>query len=83
MVIEPWLTPFLRFVHAICELRIARRAWPKLDALATMNDLEKPTYEAWLGRPAEILNLLTERFVPEVSRMEWGKLLFVGRAPDR
>jgi len=82
VVVEPWLTPFLRFVHAVCDVRLARRAWPKLDALATMNELEKPTYEAWLRRPTEILALLTERFIPELVRTEWGKLLFVGRTPD-
>lgn len=81
VVVEPWLTPFLRFVHTVCEMRLARRAWPKLDALATMNELERPTYEAWLARPDEILKLLTERFTPEVLRTEWGKLLFVGRTP--
>lgn len=79
VVVEPWLTPFLQLVHAVCEIRLARRAWAKLDALATMNELERPTYEAWLGRPRQILPLLTERFVPELLRTEWGKLLFVGR----
>lgn len=79
VVVEPWLTPFLRFVHAVCELSTARRLWPKLDALATMNELERPTYEAWLGRPEEILSVLTGRFRPELMRREWGKLLFVGR----
>jgi len=79
VVVEPWLTPFLRFVHAVCELPTARRLWPKLDALATMNELERPTYEAWLGRPEEILSVLTGRFRPELMRREWGKLLFVGR----
>jgi len=79
-LVEPWLTPFLSFVHAVCNVRAARKLWPKLDALATMNELERPTYEAWLGRPEEIQSLLTDRFRPELIRKEWGKLLFVGRA---
>lgn len=80
VVVEPWLTPFLSFVHAVCEVRLARRAWPKLDALATMNEIERPTYMAWLERPGEILALLRERFVVELCRETWGKLHFVGRA---
>jgi len=81
VVVEPWLTPFLSFVHAMCEVRLARRLWPRLDALATMNQIEAPTYLAWLARPAEILALLRERFVPELCRETWGKLHFVGRVP--
>jgi len=80
VVVEPWLTPFLSFVHAVCEVRLARRAWPKLDALATMNEIERPTYMAWLERPREILALLRKHFVPELCRETWGKLHFVGRA---
>jgi len=80
VVVEPWLTPFLSFVHAVCEVRLARRAWPKLDALATMNEIERPTYMAWLERPGAILALLRERFVVELCRETWGKLHFVGRA---
>lgn len=80
VVVEPWLTPFLSFVHAVCDVRAARKLWPKLDALATMNELEATTYLAWLARPAEILALLESRFRAELLRKEWGKLLFVGRA---
>ena len=79
VVVEPWLTPFLSFVHAVCEVRLARRLWPRLDALATMNEIEWPTYMAWLERPREILALLRERFVPELCQERWGKLYFVGR----
>ena len=79
VVVEPWLTPFLSFVHAVCEVRLARRMWAKLDALATMNEIERPTYIAWLERPQEILARLRERFVPELCRETWGKLQFVGR----
>jgi SAM-dependent methyltransferase len=79
VAVEPWLTAFLSFVHAVCEIRLARRLWPKLDALATMNELERPTYEQWLTRPHEIRQLLTETFTPELVRTAWGKLLFVGR----
>jgi len=83
VVVEPWLTPFLRFVHAVCEVRAARSLWPKLDALATMNEIERPTYQAWLARPGEVLSLLTARFTPELVRPAWGKLLFVGqRSPQ-
>jgi ubiquinone/menaquinone biosynthesis C-methylase UbiE len=80
VVVEPWLTPFLSFVHAVCEMRTARRLWSRLDALATMNELEATTYLAWLARPAEIRALLEAQFRAQLIRKEWGKLLFVGRA---
>jgi hypothetical protein len=67
-------------IQTVCEIRLARRLWPKLDALATMNELERPTYEQWLTRPHEIRQMLIETFTPELVRTAWGKLLFVGRA---
>jgi ubiquinone/menaquinone biosynthesis C-methylase UbiE len=79
VAVEPWLTPFLSLVHAVCEIHLARRLWPRLDALATMNELERPTYEQWLTRPREIRQLLVETFTPDLVRTAWGKLLFVGR----
>jgi ubiquinone/menaquinone biosynthesis C-methylase UbiE len=78
VAVEPWLTPFLRFVHAVCDIRLARNAWPKLDALATMNECERPTYEQWLSRPKEVSQLLGRFFEHTVLWTEWGKLFFVG-----
>jgi len=46
--VEPWLTPFLRFVHAVSENRLARRLSNKMDALAAMIQFERRTYEQWL-----------------------------------
>src|SRR5688500_2751943 len=43
--VEPWLTPFLSLVHTVCEMPVARRLSVKLDALATMIDHERQTYE--------------------------------------
>ena len=37
--------------------RLARRLSPKLDALATMIELERTTYEGWLASPREILGV--------------------------
>jgi ubiquinone/menaquinone biosynthesis C-methylase UbiE len=34
VVVEPWLTPFLSFVHAVCRNKIARRLIPKIDVFA-------------------------------------------------
>jgi ubiquinone/menaquinone biosynthesis C-methylase UbiE len=80
VTVEPWLTPFLSFVHAVCAVRPVRRVWGKLDALATMNDIERPTYEQWLGQPELVLRLLNQSFTSELQRTRWGKLMFVGRA---
>jgi len=79
VVVEPWLTPFLRAVHAIAGVRIACRVWPRLAALATMIRLEGTTYRRWLARPEWILVQLGKHFIPLRSEAHWGKLLFLGR----
>ncbi|HET6326978.1 MAG TPA: class I SAM-dependent methyltransferase [Planctomycetaceae bacterium] len=78
-IVEPWLTPFLRFVHAVSSSQTARRLWPKLDALASMNEREHVTYDAWLSQPQLIRRLLVEAFVPERQFERFGKLFFLGR----
>lgn len=82
VTVEPWLTPFLRIVHAACDRAILRRAWGKLDALAVMNEREKTTYDQWLSQPDAILPLLEEHFVPERKVVAWGKLMYVGRKAE-
>jgi len=78
VAVEPWLTPFLRFVHAM-SFSPARRVWGKLDALATMIEHERRTYEQWLARGPLVLDLLARHFDVEQQRTGWGKLTFVGR----
>ena len=77
--VEPWLTPFLRFVHLVTENMLARRLSVKLDALATMIDYERQTYENWLARPRQISQLAGRYFLPEHESFAWGKWNFVGR----
>jgi len=77
--VEPWLTPFLRAVHGVAQHSLARRMSVKLDALATMIENERQTYENWLGRPQEILQLARRYFQPEHESYAWGKWNFVGR----
>lgn len=79
VVVEPWLTPFLRAVHVISRNPEARRLSRRLDALQTMIEHEIVTYEQWLGQPDAILTLLHSHFSPEICRKQWGKLFFVGR----
>ena len=79
VVVEPWLTPFLRFVHAVCRNRIARGLSPKIEALATMIRHEQETYDQWLGQAPAILSLLDKYFRAEQRSIAWGKLSFVGR----
>jgi len=78
-IVEPWLTPFLRVVHSVSASRVMRRLWPKLDALASMNEREEVSYQAWLSQPQLIRRLLIESFVPERQFERFGKLFFVGR----
>jgi len=77
--VEPWLTPFLSLVHTICQNPVARRLSGKLDALATMIDHERQTYEQWLHQPQLVLDLLRKSFVPQRQFLSWGKLYFVGQ----
>ena len=78
--VEPWLTPFLRFVHGVVRNSAVRRLSVKLDALATMIENERQTYENWLTRPREISQLSRRYFQPEHESFAWGKWNFVGRA---
>lgn len=78
VVVEPWLTPFLRGVHGAASGPL-RRIWARLDALATMIEYEGETYRRWLAQPDFVRSALTRAFTPERSEERWGKLLFVGR----
>ena len=78
VIVEPWLTPFLSFVHGACENPLARRFSNKLDALATMIEHERTTYEQWLNQPKAILALTTEHFDASLQFIGWGKWNFVG-----
>ena len=77
--VEPWLTPFLKFVHAISENPLARRVSNKMDALATMIQFERRTYEQWLTQPDLITRIAKIYFVPLRESFEWGKWNFVGK----
>ena len=79
LIVEPWLTPFLSFVHWVCVLKMARRLFSKVDSLATMIEHEHETYHQWLREPGFVLNTLDRYFLPERSACRWGKLMFVGR----
>jgi ubiquinone/menaquinone biosynthesis C-methylase UbiE len=78
VIVEPWLTPFLRMTHAVCESPIARRVSNRVDALATMIQYEKETYEQWLTHPDLILRLARACFSPIYESFAWGKWRFVG-----
>jgi SAM-dependent methyltransferase len=77
--VEPWLTPFLRVVHTVAANPLVRRLSVKLDALATMIENERHTYENWFGRPHEISQLARRYFQLEHESFAWGKWNFVGR----
>ena len=79
VLVEPWATPFLSFVHAVCRNSLARRISKKLDALATMIEYEGRTYQQWLHQPQVIRHLLQKYFRPEQYKIRWGKIMFVGQ----
>jgi len=77
--VEPWLTPFLKFVHAVSKNPLARRLSSKLDALATMIQFERRTYNQWLSQSGLITQLARKCFVPLHESLAWGKWNFVGK----
>lgn len=79
MVVEPWLTPFLRAVHFASERAFVRAMSQKFDALHTMIVHEQRTYDQWLAQPDAILTLLDERFERERVSASAGKLMYLGR----
>ena len=83
VIVEPWQTPFLTFVHGVCNQPMARRFSPKLDALATMIDEERETYERWLKAPEAHLRLMRRYINPQILRRRWGKLVLVGAPQGR
>ncbi len=82
MVVEPWITPYLSFVHWVARKPFFRRLWPKLDACQTMVEYETDTYEAWLSQPKMIVELLDKHFTPETRTHTWGKIMYLGRKPS-
>ncbi len=79
LIVEPWLTPFLRFVHWCCRRWFLRAFWPRLDALATMIELEADTYFNWLRQLDVVVGVLREIFPPETVRVSFGKLSYLAR----
>ena len=79
VAVEPWLTPFLQAVHFLAERQLVRALSNKFDALATMTQYERPTYEQWLGQPQAIQDLMHKYFTVEQWRCAWGKMMLVGR----
>lgn len=76
--VEPWLTPFLRFVHAVIEIPTVRKFYAKGDALAVMIHHERETYEQWLNQPDVIRDLFGKYFHGRMNRTSWGKIHFTG-----
>ena len=78
VVVEPWRTPFLDCVHCACNSPLVVRISQRFEALATMIEHERETYEQWLAVPEQILQLLHHYFEPVQFETRWGKLLFRG-----
>jgi ubiquinone/menaquinone biosynthesis C-methylase UbiE len=78
MLVEPWRTPFLTFVHFVSEIPIVRRLSSKMDAFATMTEHEIRTYTQWLTQPEVIKKVARAHFVPVHESFAWGKWSFVG-----
>jgi ubiquinone/menaquinone biosynthesis C-methylase UbiE len=78
VLVEPWLTPFLRSVHSVSKNPLVRRLSNKMDALAAMIEFERPIYDQWLGQPELIKKIARAHFIPVHESFAWGKWNFVG-----
>ena len=82
IVVEPWQTPFLRFVHFMMGIGLVRKLSRRVDTYATLCALEHRTFEPWLRESDAIIERL--QFYSDVLtlRIRWGKLMFVGIRKD-
>lgn len=78
VMVEPWLTPFLRVIHFLSEQRIVRRLSKKFDAFATMVHYERETYFSWLGCQKDVNNIINNLFFKEYLNISKGKYIFIG-----
>lgn len=79
VLVEPWLTPFLRLVHLLSERKTVRKVSSKFDAFATMVHYEAETYYNWLEKSSEIMEQLKFWFDSDYLQIRLGKLTFIGR----
>lgn len=80
-VVEPWNTPFLRFVHWITRKPLVRRWNPRFDAFATMVEEEWETYQQWLTNGPLIKAAFAKVFPVLECRFAWGKCRIIARKP--
>ena len=59
------------------DLKIVRKLYAKGDALATMTERERDTYEQWLGMPDQIRQTFERHFQLSQWQTSWGKLAAV------
>jgi ubiquinone/menaquinone biosynthesis C-methylase UbiE len=78
VLVEPWLTPFLRFVHVLLGSTLSRKLYNRLDALAVMTHYERETYEQWLASSELVLGLVGKHFTTERLQFRRGKIYFTG-----
>jgi ubiquinone/menaquinone biosynthesis C-methylase UbiE len=81
MIVEPWLTPFLRLVHRLCRQPLVLRISPKFEALACMIRREERTYFQWLSNPEVVRASLGRGFETLREDVSFGKLMWIGRKP--
>lgn len=74
--IEPWLTPYLQFVHGCAALTLLRRIYLPLCAFATMVYYESSTYKKWLTSDSFIQYQLNTHFPDSTIKIGWGKAIF-------
>jgi ubiquinone/menaquinone biosynthesis C-methylase UbiE len=79
VMVEPWLTLFLRMIHFTSEINAVRTISRKFDAFATMNHYEATTYFQWLRSDDLVRQLLSKHFDPTVSYRSFGKIYFIGK----
>ena len=66
-------------MHLTYKMKPIRAVWGKLDALATMTELEYPIYNNWIQAPDQVLALYNKYFETAHLKFAWGKIQFIGK----
>ena len=80
VVVEPWMTLFLWFIHFVTlDFKAFNGLYSKFSAFHDMVRLEEETYIPWLANPAWIRTEFSRVFAREKETIGWGKLSAIYR----
>jgi ubiquinone/menaquinone biosynthesis C-methylase UbiE len=79
IMVEPWLTPFLGFVHWCCQKKLICQIYTKLYDLKTMIHEERETYFDWLSNPQAIIDNVSKSLKIVFLKKQLGKIYIIAK----